>query len=88
MQIQPVIVSYVLNIVNSDSHQNLLLCKLLQKDSLVASTPDYDHLFTNDAENQLRIDTLPRENFKTFCLDGKILGFLLKLQIKSKNVVI
>ena len=71
MQIQTVIVRYVLNIVNIDSHQNLLLCKLLQKDSLVTGTPDYDDLFTNNEEKQLRIDTLPRESFKTFLLKKK-----------------
>ena len=47
-----------------DSQPNLLNCKMLQDDALVAATPEYEDLFSNDAEKQLKIAILLREKFR------------------------
>ena len=47
-----------------DYQQNRLYCKMLQDNSLVAATQEYEDLFSNNADKQLKQAILLREKFR------------------------
>ena len=47
-----------------DYHQNLLNCEMLQDNSLVAASQEYEDLFSNTADKQLKQAILLREKFR------------------------